>query len=294
MKTIFLYIVIIAIMIVPIYNSIVSRDTIVTEIIEAPVPVEGVYNVPFVQEPKENGYVSLTYFEDVILYMMVNDIYSQSCKLLNVSNLDAEAESIFDIATEAYRNMVAKYHEYGCYYENIDFELNAKGTEVTLTINIFDIDFTNEQITFKKNQFFEQINEIVADMYASGEISESDTDFVKAQYLYRWCAYNMKCDEDLKADSFTGYGALFYKTAVCQGYTAVYSALCNAALIECVSITGTAKGEPHIWSYANLDGKWSYIDVTFGDPLPDRANYCDESYFAVTAGALASTHIFDK
>ncbi|MFI3116212.1 MAG: transglutaminase domain-containing protein [Clostridia bacterium] len=294
MKKIFLYILVVVVALAPLVYSNVSRDTIVTEVIEKSVPVEGMYNVPFVEKPSENGYTSVYYFEDVILYMMVNDIYEYTCTLKDVASVDAEADTVFDLATIAFEDVVAKYHEYGCFYENIDFELSSKGSDIMFTIKIFDIDNANEQITYKKDKFFEEINSIVAEMYASGDISESDTDYKKAQYFYRWCAYNMKYDNDMNSDSFTGYGALMTRTAICQGYTAVFNALCNSALIECVGVTGIANNGPHIWSYANLDGRWYYIDVTFGDPMPDRANYCDETYFAVTERELEKTHTFDK
>lgn len=250
------------------------------------------YTLPSVSTPSSTGSISVSYFEQVILYMMVNDISTFECTFTNTSGSAIEAAGIYDITYEAFVRMQDMYHEIGCYYNNVVYSWSSYGSTVTYKIVIGNSSLSYSTIYSYKASFISAINQLVTEMYASGAISESDSDYTTALYFYKWCAYNIKYDSSYTAAGYTGYGALFNGTSVCQGYTAVFNALCNAAGIDCVGISGTVDDGNHIWNYAKLDGTWYYIDVTFGDPVPDTPNYCDTSYFGLTKAQISTTHVF--
>lgn len=269
------------------------------------------YTMPQVDAPSTDGTLSAEYFEQMILYMLVNDVESFSCVFYDTSSDALENAGIDDIAYEAFVLIKSYYHELGCYYDSINYlrSWGADATKITYTITLYNKsisapylgtdtngnpianpDFSNDTIYSYTEGFLDKIDELTASFYADGSIKADDSDYTKALYFYKWCIANISYDMTYSTLGYTGYGALFNGTSVCQGYTAVFNALCNASGIECIGIAGEAGGDSHIWNYANLDGTWYYIDTTFGDPI--GGSY-DESYFAMTYDQLIRTHVID-
>ena len=60
---------------------------------------------------------------------------------------------------------------------------------------------------------------------------------------------------------------------VCEAYARAFKVLCDTVGIPCVLVDGYAKssasdtGEAHMWNYAQLDGAWYAVDVTWNDPV---------------------------
>ncbi len=256
---------------------------------EVSVKTDYTYTLPNIAKPDSNGTISAEYFDQVIGYMMVNDIESFSCNFENRTWEELKAAGIYGVCDASFLRTQDKYHELGCFYTTISQKMSTGSQDTTFTITIYNEDYSYDEIVAYKAAFIKEVNKLAASMYADGSISASDSDYNKALYFYRWCALNLQYDNHYQPESYTGYGALINGTAVCQGYTAVFNALCNASDIECYGISG----DEHIWNYANLDGTWLYVDVTYGDPVPDRAGYCDPSYFGLTKAEILGTHIFD-
>lgn len=64
-------------------------------------------------------------------------------------------------------------------------------------------------------------------------------------------------------DSFNAYGILVNKKGVCQSYALAYKLLCDAAGLECITLTGYLnRNLPHAWNAVRLDGTWYWVDVT--------------------------------
>ncbi|MDF9825044.1 hypothetical protein M2475_001465 [Breznakia sp. PF5-3] len=69
-------------------------------------------------------------------------------------------------------------------------------------------------------------------------------------------------------DSNTAYGILINKIAVCEGYSTAFQLLCEAAGLECISISGHMNADPdirHAWNRVNIGGQWYIVDVTTND-----------------------------
>lgn len=115
-------------------------------------------------------------------------------------------------------------------------------------------------------------------------------------YLILNCQYdylNLK-NGDVPQESYMAYGALVKGYAVCQGYSSAFSLLCAEAGIRCAVLTGSAEGGDHAWNMALLDGEIKYIDVTFDDPVPDRAGKLRYDYYLIPADKLAEGgHVWD-
>jgi len=115
------------------------------------------------------------------------------------------------------------------------------------------------------------------------------SDEEKARAIYRWIAENVDYDVGIYSRSVTISGALRKspedvlqeRVGVCSDYSSLFWALCEAAGLECVVISGYGKGysyevgapildQNHAWNAVKIDGKWRLVDTTWG------AGYVDE------------------
>lgn len=125
----------------------------------------------------------------------------------------------------------------------------------------------------------------------------SDRDKVKA--VHDWLCLNVAYDFDsflngtVPEDSFHIAGPLTHGRAVCQGYAETFKGFMDMAGIECAVITGTADGGGHAWNRVKVDGEYYYIDVTWDDPVPDRAGYVRYQYFLTKDPTFGGDHIPD-
>lgn len=166
--------------------------------------------------------------------------------------------------------------------------------QFTLKPNQYD-DLQDVPWTILQNEFIETINDIMWELIQSGEIDEKMTETEIAKFLYQWLVFYLEYDTDLNDISFTPYGAITNKIAVCQAYVGIYNYMCDLAGIKNIGVYGQVVDRDgyHIWTLASLDGEELYIDVTFGDPVVGIKNICDFTYFAVTEEFLSKDHIWD-
>jgi transglutaminase-like putative cysteine protease len=89
------------------------------------------------------------------------------------------------------------------------------------------------------------------------------------------------------------------RTATCDGYSAVFRAVGQAAGLQVETIRGLLKvphgpPQPHAWNAVHLDGRWQLVDVTLDDPTvrgdasPDGAFRTD--YLLVPPAIAALDH----
>lgn len=136
---------------------------------------------------------------------------------------------------------------------------------------------SGEEALTRIASFQEACRELVTGLFADGTLREEMGQKERARALFVYLAHRLRYDET--GTYFTGYDALVYETAVCQGYTAMYNYLCKLAGLDMGAMTGRAEGQGHVWSRIFAEGDWYNIDCTWGDPLPDQPGYCDETWF---------------
>ncbi|QTD41024.1 transglutaminase domain-containing protein [Sporosarcina sp. Te-1] len=139
-----------------------------------------------------------------------------------------------------------------------------------------------------------------ADRVLQSIIQPGDTDMeqVKAihDYLVMHVAYdyeNLK-NNSLPSDSYTAYGALVKKSAVCEGYTKAAQLLLDRLGIENRFVIGSAGGELHSWNAVKLDDTWYFMDITWDDPVPDKPGFIQYAYFLVTTEQLRTDHTWKE
>ncbi len=144
---------------------------------------------------------------------------------------------------------------------------------------------------YVKNYDFSEIDNHALSTPSSAESSISElasyltqiaeNDLEKARAIFRWIAENISYDtESYFSGRPTTYDAdamLISRKSVCEGYSNIFKALCDSAGIECVKVSGYAKGygfeagdtfegksTNHAWNAVKLDGEWYLLDSTWG------------------------------
>ncbi|MFJ7736717.1 transglutaminase domain-containing protein [Lysinibacillus sp. NPDC097287] len=93
---------------------------------------------------------------------------------------------------------------------------------------------------------------------------------------------------------YSPYTLLTENKAVCQAYALVLYRMLEKLGLEVRYVTGDAKEQLHAWVLVNLDDAWYHIDVTWDDPVPDKANEVRYNYFLLSDEQLAKDHEWDR
>ena len=79
-------------------------------------------------------------------------------------------------------------------------------------------------------------------------------------------------------------GLLLNGMAVCSGYASTFQLLMKLADIPCEYVSNNG----HAWNMVQIDEEWYHIDVTWDDPVPDRAGIVSYNHFMLTDAEIDS------
>lgn len=242
----------------------------------------------------DEGDLTQAYFYNLFLSMLVKGDYQYDIVVHDTTATALAESGIPLLANETFWTVHADYHELGAFFDNIGHTFRSQGDTTIWTVVLGDQEFAPEDSVAHCQTFLVDVGYLAQEIYDSGALDPTASDYDKAEYLYIYCAQNFAYDTKYDPANYNGYGMLQNGVGICQAYVSVYNALCKMWGVDIVGVTGTVNGGNHIWSYADLDGTWYYIDPTFGDPTPDKEGRYDENYFAVTYEELSKTHTFSE
>jgi hypothetical protein len=286
---------------VPVELELVKSESVEPELVEAepmPVPIAESslsmksFSEIFIKEKSNivKTPTTVNEFEAILLHMCMTDTLTYSIVYEGISFDELlTAETQAKIA-KAFDSIFNKYPEYMSFTNRMTYKAKGGSDQVTLTFVLSSETGMNEDtlITYRR-AFFVESMEIVNELKASGKIYDGQSDRDKALVLFDWVVQNTEYDNNLAAESYTGYGVYANGLGVCQGYTAAYNALSKCAGLSVEGIGGVADGVDHIWTKALFAGADIYIDATWGDSYvnSEKVNY---DYFLVDGPTLASSH----
>lgn len=155
----------------------------------------------------------------------------------------------------------------------------AKGTNQELLDMLNKLDpqqFTDySRLGLTEAQFAEIKDETLRTVASSGAVT--DYDALKA--IAGWVSTNIKYDYNLEGGSQDAYNVFTKRLGICQGYSNVTTAMCAAAGIPCIMVNGDSSAGGHAWSMAYADGRWIFLDTTWGN-----------SWFDVSIEQFGSEH----
>lgn len=133
-------------------------------------------------------------------------------------------------------------------------------------------------------------------------LKDGMSDLEKETAIYSWIVNNVNYDwthqdrmKETPRASFTPYGGLVNRKAVCLGYATTFQLLCDLAGVKCSTVVGAAHSSTsdHAWNMVQLNETWYCVDVTWD------ANYREQGassgrqegwdYFNVTSEQMADT-----
>lgn len=140
---------------------------------------------------------------------------------------------------------------------------------------------------------YEQEQAVIAAMYQTVDSLglSGITDYAKVLRIYQYIISHVTYDYDGLADMneqiaiygssyqslvpqhyfrpFTAYAALTSGTAVCQGYAALFYAMCRIAGVPVRIVTS----DDHAWNIVCLNGTWYNVDATWDSNNPSTLEY---------------------
>lgn len=118
----------------------------------------------------------------------------------------------------------------------------------------------------------EEVTEEIHRILESFSFDEHTSEIEKVQTIYQYVYDNVSYDNVHKDKSnnhmkTTAYSALFYHTAVCQGYSVLLYRMFREAGLSARVITGMAhfddQEEYHAWNIVGIDGVYYNLDATW-------------------------------
>ncbi|MDP9750768.1 stalk domain-containing protein [Thermoanaerobacter pentosaceus] len=229
--------------------------------------------------------------EDEITFTLSNSFYNSVRSSGTVNDI---LNSISDIV-----DLVLAHHPEIGYANKWTISANSFNNVISKVSIKFEYIYPKDKLEKMKDEVYIKAKEIISQIIKP---DMSDIDKVKA--IHDYIVKNTKYDYEnlinntIPPESYTAYGVLIKGVGVCQGYAAAFNLLAQLAGIDSLGVAGTGfnynGSMPHAWNMIRIDGKISYVDVTWDDPVPDQGDDVRYDYFNVTEEQLAKDHSWDK
>ena len=146
--------------------------------------------------------------------------------------------------------------------------------------------YTKAQYTTMCNAIESASSAILTGVKGNSSLTDVQKALLIHDRLAVHCEYEYQnyLDEKLTADSYSVYGALVKKQAVCEGYAKAYMYLLDKVGID--SYICSSSQLKHAWNIVEIDGKYYHVDVTWDDPVWDISGRVEHTYFMLSTYAL--------
>lgn len=118
------------------------------------------------------------------------------------------------------------------------------------------------------------------------KVNDSMSDFEKAVVLHDELVLNCKYFDENGSGLISAYEALVNGNANCQGYAEAYSYLLS--LVGVYTEIVESSSMYHIWSKVKIGNDYYNVDLTWDDPMPDKAGHVSHKYFLLSDTAISS------
>ncbi len=262
----------------------------IVEEVEEVVAKSAAYTYPSVTKPSSTMTLSWEYFAEIFSYLAVSgeDSFTFTATGYTYDELKADEAYIaartdgYDYALGQHIDILKLYYGYAWNYSS------GNNTNITLYLTCDNSIYKDlDAVVDAKDDFFDEVADLINGFYASGAINASDSDTVKARYIYNWICDNTVYGYNT-SNPYSGYTTLQTGEGVCMGYAGLLNAMYRTAGIECYGVGCSANGGGHTMNMANLDGTWVYTDATFGDT---GNNY--DKYFAMNRDTVNQIYSLD-
>ena len=164
------------------------------------------------------------------------------------------------------------------------------GADTIYALKLHYADLTHEESEARYTAFFAAADRLLEGIRGNDALSDAQ----KALLLHDRLAVRVAYDYDnylsntIPQDSYTAYGALVLRTAVCQGYSAAYLYLLREAGID--SEICSSQTINHAWNIVYLGGVPYHVDVTWDDPTEDLTGQVLHDHFLLSTDTMLVRH----
>ena len=125
----------------------------------------------------------------------------------------------------------------------------------------------------------------------AGQVTATDPFEIELQLHDLLCKRVEYSDDETDPMIYSAYGALVNGKALCEGYSKAMQLLLHHFNIPCITVTGVANNEGHMWNQVSIGSKWYNLDVTWNDYSTD---FVSHEYFNLTDADISLDHTFSK
>lgn len=246
----------------------------------------------FATESKPKREVKTSYSYDNLSSDKLKELYmkiDENAEIASVGYITIDAplnEKQLTEAVEAYRDDHPEVFWLKSDFEYID---NDDSTSLFLSYSVQPDNSDPDRLKKAKEKFNKTVDKIIDG--APKNATDYELELYANDYLVENCVYDKEAaeTEDIAGHENDAYGALVENKAVCEGYSRAFQLLCNRLGIDCISVSGTADGEPHGWNNIKLDGEWYEVDVTWNDTDGDT-EFPIYEYFNLPSDKFSESH----
>lgn len=246
----------------------------------------------FATESKPKREVKTSYSYDNLSSDKLKELYmkiDENAEIASVGYITIDAplnEKQLTEAVEAYRDDHPEIFWLKSDFEYID---NDDSTSLFLSYSVQPDNSDPDRLKKAKEKFNKTVDKIIDG--APKNATDYELEIYANDYLVENCVYDKEAaeTEDIAGHENDAYGALVENKAVCEGYSRAFQLLCNRLGIDCISVSGTADGEPHGWNNIKLDGEWYEVDVTWNDTDGDT-EFPIYEYFNLPSDKFSESH----
>lgn len=246
----------------------------------------------FATESKPKREVKTSYSYDNLSSDKLKELYmkiDENAEIASVGYITIDAplnEKQLTEAVEAYRDDHPEVFWLKSDFEYID---NDDSTSLFLSYSVQPDNSDPDRLKKAKEKFNKTVDKIIDG--APKNATDYELELYANDYLVENCVYDKEAaeTEDIAGHENDAYGALVENKAVCEGYSRAFQLLCNRLGIDCISVSGTADGEPHGWNNIKLDGEWYEVDVTWNDTDGDT-EFPIYDYFNLSSDKFSESH----
>ncbi|MBM7690851.1 transglutaminase/protease-like cytokinesis protein 3 [Peribacillus deserti] len=178
------------------------------------------------------------------------------------------------------------------FYAPNSYRVSSNGSTAQLLLSY---KYSKAQITTMKTTLNAKVNSIVA------AAKTKKTEQQKVLYIHNYLVNSAQYDYDnylkgtIPDSSYSVYGVLINKKAVCDGYAKAMKLLLNKSGLWAIKVNGYANGGPHAWNLVKVSGKYYHVDATFDDPIAsNRKPMLSYKYFLIPDSTVDNDHSWTR